>query len=200
MTTISLTLTDRQYDGFITAANGAGMTPEALAEEFLAQQGARYADGFKIGVITGAAFVARFTPAEYGAILGFAADIQPVPEAVMYVPTTEEQAAYDAAVATYEALEDPTQEETDTYQAAVAAYQALLVVTNQAEIDAAVVANASHEAVAALVDQLTASPNVALDDPRLAPGLALLVSEGLLDAARPAEILAYERPTPEVQG
>ena len=130
MDTLTITLTNaRQIDGFITAANGAGMTPEALALEFLSQQGARYADDFRIGVITGAAFIARFTPAEYGAIL---------------------------------------------------------------------TAAETNEAVAALVADLKASPNVALDDPRLEPGLALLVSEGLLDAARPAEILAYDRPTPEV--
>ena len=132
MDTLTITLTNaRQIDGFITAANGAGMSPEGLALEFISAQGARYADDFKIGVITGAAFIARFTPAEYGAIL---------------------------------------------------------------------TAAETNEAVAGLIAELTASPNVALDDPRLAPGLALLVSEGLLDAARPAEILAYERPTPEVQG
>lgn len=130
MDTLTITLTNaRQIDGFITAANGAGTSPEALALEFISAQGARYADDFKIGVITGAAFIARFTPAEYGAILA---------------------------------------------------------------------ASETNEAVAGLIAELTASPNVALDDPRLAPGLALLVSEGLLDAARPAQILAYERPTPEV--
>ena len=130
MDTLTITLTNaRQIDGYIQAANNAGMSPEALALEFISAQGARYADGFKIGVITGAAFIARFTPAEYGAIL---------------------------------------------------------------------TAAETNEAVAGLIAELTASPNVALDAPRLAPGLALLVSEGLLDAARPAEILAYERPTPEV--
>ena len=130
MDTLTITLTNaRQIDGYITAANGAGMSPEALALEFISRQGARYANDFRIGVITGAAFIARFTPAEYGAIL---------------------------------------------------------------------TASETNEAVAGLIAELTASPNVALDDPRLAPGLALLVSEGLLDAARPAVILAYERPTPEV--
>lgn len=129
MDTLTITLTNaRQIDGFITAANGAGMSPEALALEFISAQGARYANDFKIGIITGAAFIARFTPAEYGAIL---------------------------------------------------------------------TAAETNEAVAGLIAELTANPNVALDAPRLAPGLALLVGEGLLDAARPAEILAYERPTPE---
>lgn len=130
MDTLAITLTNaRQIDGFITAANSAGMSPEALALEFISAQGARYADGFGVGVITGAAFVARLTPAEYGAIL---------------------------------------------------------------------TAAETNEAVAGLIAELTASPSVALDDPRLAPGLALLVSLGLLDASRPAVILAYKRPTPEV--
>ena len=138
---LTITLTNaRQIDGYIQAANGAGMSPEALALEFLSQQGARYANDFRIGIITGAAFIARFTPVEYGNIL--AASVPP-PDAT---PEQVEQAA----------------------------------------------------AVAGLIAELTASPNVALDDPRLAPGLTLLVSLGLLDASRPAEILAYDRPTPEV--
>ena len=132
MNTLSITLTNpRQIDGFVEAANRAGMTPEALALEFLGQQGQRYADNFKLGIITSAAFISRFTPAEYGAILAAAA----------------------------EDSED-------------------------------------GQAVAGLIAQLTASPNVALDDPRLQPGLELLVGLGLLDAARPAEILAYSHPEP----
>ena len=130
MDTLTVTLANKRLvDGFIRAANGAGLPAANLALQFLEAQGARYADDFRIGVITGAAFIARFTPAEYGAIL---------------------------------------------------------------------TASETNEAVAGLIAELTASPNVALDDPRLAPGLALLVSEGLLDAARPAEILAYDRPTVEV--
>ena len=130
MDTLTVTLANKRLvDGFIRAANGAGLPAADLALEFLEAQGARYADDFKIGIITGAAFIARFTPAEYSAIL---------------------------------------------------------------------TASETNEAVAGLIAELTASPNVALDDPRLEPGLALLVSEGLLDAARPAEILAYDRPTPEV--
>lgn len=64
------------------------------------------------------------------------------------------------------------------------------------EYGAIITAAAADEAVAALVEQLTAAPYVALDDPRLAPGLALLVARGLLAADRPAVILTYERPTP----
>ena len=132
MNTLSITLSNaRQIDGFVEAANRAGMTPEALALDFLSQQGQRYADDFRIGNITSAAFISRFTPAEYGAILTAAA----------------------------EDSED-------------------------------------GQAVAGLIAQLTASPNVALDDPRLQPGLELLVGLELLDAARPAEILAYSHPEP----
>ena len=136
MDTLSLTVTNpRHIDGFIIAANGAGVTPEELLSEFVAQQGARYANDFRVGIITGAAFVARFTPQEYGAILAYA-QIPPDP-----------------------GVEDD-----------------------------------SHIQVAELLNMLFNTSDVRLDDPRLVPGLNLLVSLGLLDAARPAQILFYERP------
>lgn len=141
MNTLTVTLTDtRLIDGWVAAANANGLSPEALALDFLTTQGRTYADLNKIGIITGAAFVARFTPSEYGAILVAAT---PAPDA------TEDEIAAAAQVQ-------------------------------------------------GLLDQLYASPQVAMDDPRLAPGLDLLVSLGLLDASRPAEILAYVRPEPEV--
>jgi len=125
---LTITLTDtRLIDGWVAAANANGLSPEAIGQEFLATQGRSYVDLYRVGIITGAAFVARFTPAEYGDIL---------------------------------------------------------------------TAAATNPEVQGLLDQLLDSPNVALDDPRLKPGLALLVSEDLLDAARPAEILAYVRPEP----
>ena len=105
------------------------MTPEALIAEFVSQQGARYANDFKIGIITSAAFMARFTPDEYSAIMG---------------------------------------------------------------------ASATDEEVAGVLNQLTDAPTVALDDARIEPGLELLVSKGLLDAARIPEIVAYQRPEPQV--
>jgi hypothetical protein len=52
--------------------------------------------------------------------------------------------------------------------------------------------------VAALIEQLVSSPLVALDDPRLEPGLQQLVAAGLLAPQRVPELLAYERP--EAQG
>jgi hypothetical protein len=58
----------RAMDGWVEAANRAGITPEDMALELLQEQGIRYADLFKIGVITSAAFVQRFTSPEYGAI------------------------------------------------------------------------------------------------------------------------------------
>ena len=200
MNTLTITLTNtRHIDGFIIAANGAGMTPEALLAEFVANQGARYADNFKVGIITGSAFVARFTPQEYSDILTYAADIQPVPDPVYQVPTAEEQQMYDDAVAAYELLEEPTEEDTAMYQSMVDTYNNIInTVTNQAEIDAITAANEPHEQVAELLNMLFATSDVHLDDPRLQPGLDLLVSLSLLDAARPAEILVYDRPTPEV--
>ena len=66
---ITITLTDlRSIDGWVEAANRANMTPEAMALELLTHQGLRYADLFRIGVLTSAAFVQRFSAAEYGAI------------------------------------------------------------------------------------------------------------------------------------
>lgn len=140
MDTLTITLTDRRViDGYIEAANRAGMTPEVLAAEFASDQGKRYADGFKIGLLTSAAFVQRFTPAEYGAIL--AASVPP---------------------------EDATPEELEV-----------------------------ASAVASLVTELTSSPMVSLDDPRLGPGLGLLVSAGLIAPERVAELLEYDRSVPQ---
>jgi hypothetical protein len=115
----------RATDGLIEAANRNGTTPEALVLELLALQGKSYADLYKIGVITSAAFIARFTPAEYAGILA------------------------------------------------------------AAETDAT---------VGGLMATLLAEPLVAFDDPRLAPGLQVLVDAELLDAARVTALLAYERP------
>lgn len=69
MTTITITLSDsRVVGGWIEAANRNESTPEAIATEFLTNQGLSYADLFGIGIITSAAFVARLTAAEYAAI------------------------------------------------------------------------------------------------------------------------------------
>ncbi|MFZ9326302.1 MAG: hypothetical protein ACO24H_02435, partial [Polynucleobacter sp.] len=191
---LTITLTDpRLIDGWVEAANRNGTTPEAIAGGFLENQGRSYADLFGVGVITGAAFVARFTPAEYGTILA-AAEVVAVPEPIPGVPTAEEQQAYDDMVAAYALLENPTLDDTNMYESVVASYAAATAPTNQADIDAAQAANAVAEPVKALLDQLFASPNVVLDDPRLQPGLDLLVQVGLLDAGRPAEILSYVRP------
>jgi len=139
MNTLTVTLTDtRLIDGWVAAANANGYTPEDLALEFLQQQGKSYADLNKIGIITGAAFMARFTPAEYGAILVAA---QPDPDA------TEDNAAVAAQI------------------------QQLLA-------------------------ELFAASMITLNDSRVLHGLQLLVSAGLLDAERPAEILSYDRPEP----
>jgi len=52
--------------------------------------------------------------------------------------------------------------------------------------------------VAALVDELTSSPTVPLDDPRLEPGLQALAAAELIAAERIPELLAYSRPEPTV--
>jgi hypothetical protein len=128
LSTLTITITDtRLIDGWVEAANRNGTTPEGLASEFLRIQGRSYADLFAVGLITSAAFVSRFTPAEYGAVLAAA---EQSPE------------------------------------------------------------------VAALIGELTGSPLVALDDPRLEPGLQLLAAAGLITAERVPELLAYQRPEP----
>lgn len=66
---ITITISDpRAVDGLTEAANRAGVTPEVIALDFLNKEGIKYADLFKIAVLTSAAFVQRFTAAEYGAI------------------------------------------------------------------------------------------------------------------------------------
>jgi hypothetical protein len=66
MDTLSITLTNtRVIDGLIFAANSAGMTPEAYAEQLLVADGHRFANANSYGIVTSAGFFARFTPAEY---------------------------------------------------------------------------------------------------------------------------------------
>jgi len=199
MDTLSLTLTNtRVIDGLIFAANSVGKTPEAYAEWLLDNDGYRYADANSYGVVTSAGFFARFTPTEYAAVLAASVDTVEVPDKIGGIPTEEQEAAYQAAVFEYSMIEDPTAEETATYEAAVEAYRVASTAENQAEVDAAEAQNAAANAVKALLDELTAAEKVALDDQRVADGLALLVSMELLAPGRPAEITAYERPFPEV--
>ena len=196
MDTLSLTLTNtRTIDGLIFAANSAKLTPEAYAEWLLTQDGKRYADANSYGVITSAAFFARFTPTEYNDVLTAAADRVVVPDPIGGVPTADEQKMYDDAVIAYAVLENPTQEQIDLYEAMVASYVAASTPDNQAEIDAAEAKNAAADEVQALVVELTNAERVALDDQRVTDGLSLLVSRGLLGADRPAVITSYERPT-----
>jgi hypothetical protein len=125
---MEITLPQRALDGLVEAGNRNGITAEAIATELLTSQGNQYADLFRVGVVTSAAFIDRLTIAEFGAIKAAAA---------------------------------------------------------------------VNEAVAGLIRALTDSPNVSLDDPRLAPGLALLASAGLIAPERVPELLAYERPQPQ---
>jgi len=195
MNSLSLTLSNtRVIDGLIFAANSAGKTPEAYAEWLLTQDGHRYADANKYGVVTSAAFFARFTPTEYAGVLAASVNTVEVPELIGGVPTAEEQQMYNDAVAAYSLLENPTDEDTAMYEAMVASYEAASTAENQAEVDAAELQNTQAAEVKALLDQLTAEERVSLDDQRVTDGLALLVSRELLGAERPAEITAYERP------
>jgi hypothetical protein len=196
MDTLSLTITNtRTIDGLIFAANSANLSPEDYATWLLTQDGKRYADANSYGVITSAAFFARFTPTEYNDVLTAAADRVVVPDPIGGVPTDDEEQMYDDAVAVYVALENPTQAQTELYEAMVASYVAASTPDNQAEIDAAIAKNAAANEVQALVVELTNAERVALDDQRVTDGLQLLVDRGLLGADRPAVITSYERPT-----
>lgn len=70
MTQINITITDPQVvDGLIESANRNDTTAEAIALSVIARQGQMYAELYKVGVTTSAAFMARFTPTEYAAVM-----------------------------------------------------------------------------------------------------------------------------------
>jgi hypothetical protein len=68
-----------------------------------------------------------------------------------------------------------------------------------AEYGAILAAAEQSAQVAALIDELTSSPQVALDDPRLEPGLQQLAAAGLISAERIPDLLAYSRPEPSTE-
>jgi hypothetical protein len=68
-----------------------------------------------------------------------------------------------------------------------------------AEYGAILAAAEQSAQVAALIDELTSSPHVALDDPRLEPGLQQLAAAGLISAERIPDLLAYSRPEPSTE-
>lgn len=131
MNTLTLTLSDRAYYGLIEAGNRNGTTAEAIATELLTNQGNSYAELFRLGVITSAALMAKFTSDEYAAIR---------------------------------------------------------------------TASETNPEVASLIQQLTGSPNVSFEDPRLEQGLNLLISLDLITEERKAELLSYDHPTPQPVG
>jgi hypothetical protein len=72
MNQITATTTERAYRALVVAAGANGLTVEALASEAIQQVGISYAEIFRVGVMTSAAFVRRFTVAEYAGILAAA--------------------------------------------------------------------------------------------------------------------------------
>ena len=86
---MNITLSAQALDGLIEAGNRNGTTAEAIATELLENQGNSYAELFKVGVITSAAFMARFHPAEYAAIMGAA---EQSPEVADYIKQLTEHA------------------------------------------------------------------------------------------------------------
>ena len=69
---LSVTTTERAYRALVVAAEANGLTVEALASEAIQQVGISYAEIFRVGVMTSAAFVRRFTVDEYAGILAAA--------------------------------------------------------------------------------------------------------------------------------
>jgi hypothetical protein len=72
MNQLTVTTTERAYRALVVAAEANGLTVEALASEAIQQVGISYAEIFRVGVMTSAAFVRRFTVAEYAEILAAA--------------------------------------------------------------------------------------------------------------------------------
>jgi hypothetical protein len=72
MNQITVTTTERAYRALVVAAEANGLTVEALVSEAIQQVGISYAEIFRVGVMTSAAFVRRFTVAEYAGILAAA--------------------------------------------------------------------------------------------------------------------------------
>jgi L-cysteine desulfidase len=66
---ITITISERALYGLEEAARVENATVEALASEVAQKQGIHYSILYGIGVLTSAAFVSRFTGAEYTAIL-----------------------------------------------------------------------------------------------------------------------------------
>lgn len=80
---LTITITDsRIIDGYVQAAINNGMSPEGIVLDFVNKQGGDYANLFKIGVITTAAFIARLTPQEYTAIITAAAETPEIAQLV----------------------------------------------------------------------------------------------------------------------
>jgi hypothetical protein len=69
---LTVTISKRAYLALVEAANRNSLTPEALASESVQSQGIAYAAIYRIGVMTSAAFVRRFSVSEYARILAAA--------------------------------------------------------------------------------------------------------------------------------
>jgi hypothetical protein len=72
MNQVTVTTTERAYRALVVAAEANGLTVEALASQAIQQVGISYAEIFRVGVMTSAAFVRRFTVGEYAGILAAA--------------------------------------------------------------------------------------------------------------------------------
>jgi hypothetical protein len=179
MDTLNITFTNsRAYDGLVAASKSTQYSPEDFARVILEREGAKFADHMNLHVITSSAFISRFTPEEYGVIVNYSRDVQPLPE-------------YPEAPIL---PENPTQEELDNYDLEVIAHEEALV--SYEELAAPINAhNAQVRLVKDLITLVNTNANIHLDDPRVGPGLQLLESLNLLSSGRASIVGRYDRPT-----
>jgi hypothetical protein len=76
---------------------------------------------------------------------------------------------------------------------------ATILAASQPSPDATEEEMVKAQTLSSLLGQLTEEERVSLNDPRVVSGLGLLVQAGLLDESRVPEVLAYDRPLPEVK-
>lgn len=93
---LTITLSDqRLIDGWIEAANRSGTTPDRLMLDVLMEQGRKYADLYKVGMITTSAFIMRLTPDEYAEIVAATEQSPQIAEMVQQFTSQPEVALDD---------------------------------------------------------------------------------------------------------
>ena len=80
---LTVSLPDKRLiDGWVEAANRASVSPEALMLDVISEEGRKYANLYKVGVVTTSAFILRLMPDEYAAIVAAAEQSPEIAEMV----------------------------------------------------------------------------------------------------------------------